>query len=89
MKLLRLGRFNRHLSLFNDTLRHAVKKLMFFKMTFSIVFMAFLVLFYLLFVSNILACSSLLHTVQMLFEMILLVFRNDKARGMGTTRRER
>ena len=41
---------------------------------FSIVFMSFVCLFYLLFVSKLVSCSSLLHTIQMLFEMILLKF---------------
>jgi hypothetical protein len=45
-----------------------------FTCMFSLIFMAFLALFYLNFVSQIWACSSLLHTAQMLFEMLLLKF---------------
>jgi hypothetical protein len=43
-------------------------------MMFSIVFLAFLSLFYLLFISHIFCCSTLLKTSQMLFEMIIMVF---------------
>jgi hypothetical protein len=74
IKLLRFGRFNRRLSIFGDALRYAAKDLLFFTMTFFILFMAFLGLFYLLFASKIWACASLLGTAQMLFEMILLKF---------------
>jgi hypothetical protein len=74
IKLLRLYRYNRRLSLFVDIFRHAGKDLLLFTMTFAIVFMAFLVLFYLLFASNIWACSTLLRTAEMLFEMILFKF---------------
>ena len=82
--LLRLGRFNQRLSLFADTLQYAAKDLLFFTMTFSIVIMAFLVLFYLLFVSSMWSCSSLLQTAQLLFEMILLKFNAKEIRGANT-----
>ncbi len=74
VKLLHFCRFNRHLSLFTDTLRYAAKELLLFTILLSIIFMAFLILFYLLFNSNIWDCSSLLQTARMLFEMILLEF---------------
>ena len=45
-----------------------------FLFSFSIVFLAFIALFYLLFASKMWACANLLHTVQTLFEMILLKF---------------
>jgi polycystin 2 len=41
---------------------------------FSFVFMAFLTLFYLLFVGQMRSCSTLLQTAQMLFEMMLMNF---------------
>jgi len=45
---------------------------------FSFVFVAFICLFYLLFVSKISSCSSLLKTSVMLFEMILLKFNTKE-----------
>jgi hypothetical protein len=45
---------------------------------FSIIFMSFLCLFYLLFISKLSTCSSLLHTAQMLFEMTLLKFDSSQ-----------
>jgi polycystin 1L2 len=74
MKFLRLCRFNQRLSLLINTLRHAAKDLLCFMLMFSFIFMAFLVLFHLLFASKIWACSSLLQTSQILIEMILLKF---------------
>ena len=43
-----------------------------------IVFVAFLSLFYLLFISHISSCASLLRTAQMLFEMILMKFDSSE-----------
>ena len=74
IKFVRLCRFNQRLSLFIRTLKYAGKELISFSMMFSIVFISFLSLFYLLFVSEISTCSTLLHTAQMLFEMSLLKF---------------
>lgn len=74
IKLLRLCRYNRRLALLSNTLSRATRELMSFSFMFSIIFMAFLTLFYLQFVSQIWDCSSLLHTAQMLFEMLLLKF---------------
>ena len=74
LKFIRLGRFNHRLMFFVRTLQCAAKDLLSFATMFSIVFVAFLVLFYLLFVGNLWTCSSLLHTAQMLFEMMLMKF---------------
>ena len=49
-----------------------VRDLLSFASIFSVVFCAFLTLFYLLFVSTLPDCSSLLRTAQMLFEMMLM-----------------
>ena len=74
IKLLRLCRFNERLSLFTRTLQRASRELLSFAMMFSIVFMAFLTLFYLLFVSKLWSCSSFFRTAEMLFEMSLMKF---------------
>ncbi|CAF4548104.1 unnamed protein product [Rotaria sp. Silwood1] len=74
LKLLRLCRYNRRLALLSDTLGRSARELLSFSFMFSIVFMAFLALFYLQFLSLIWECSSLLRTAQMLFEMLLLKF---------------
>jgi hypothetical protein len=50
-------------------------------MMFSIVFISFLSLFYLLFVSSISSCSSLLGTAQILFEMTLMKFDASELSG--------
>ncbi|CAF5017173.1 unnamed protein product [Rotaria sp. Silwood1] len=60
--------------LFLRTLQHAGKDLLLFTCMFSIVFMAFLTLVYLLFTSKLSNCSSLLQTAEMLFEMTLTKF---------------
>ncbi|CAF1475133.1 unnamed protein product [Rotaria sordida] len=74
IKYIYLCRFNQRLLLFSQTLKYAGKQLISFSFMFSIVFISFLCLFYLLFVSNISSCSSLLETLQMLFEMTLMKF---------------
>ena len=74
INILRLGHYHRRLRLFNDTLRHASKDLLSFTVMFSVVFMAFLSLFYFIFVSTLLSCSTLLQTARMLFEMSLMKF---------------
>jgi hypothetical protein len=74
VKFLRLARFHRHLSMFIQTLHEAGKDLLCFLIMFIIVFVAFLILFYLLFSDKMITCASLLHTAQMLFEMILMKF---------------
>jgi hypothetical protein len=72
LKCLLLCRFNRRLSLFTETIRYARKDICSFTLMFSIVFIAFVVLFYLIFVSKLWSCSSLLLTIQMIFEMMSL-----------------
>jgi hypothetical protein len=74
IKFARLSRFNQRLSLFSQTLQYAGKGLISFAMMFSIIFFAFLCLFYLLFNSKILSCSTLLQAAEMLFEMASLKF---------------
>ena len=74
IKLLRFSKYVKRLSLLGETLQYARKDLFGFLFSFSIVFLAFLALFYLLFASKMWACANLLHTVQTLFEMILLKF---------------
>ena len=74
IKLLRFSKYVKRLSLLGETLQYARKDLFGFLFSFSIVFLAFIALFYLLFASKMWACANLLHTVQTLFEMILLKF---------------
>jgi polycystin 1L2 len=74
IKFLHLCRFYRRVSLLTETIRHAGKDLLSFMSLFCIVFMAYVVLFYHLFASKIWACSNLLNTCQMLFEMMVLKF---------------
>jgi hypothetical protein len=74
MKFLRLCRLNRRLSLFGQTLENAGKELGSFTLMFSLIFVAFICLFYFLFISQIWSCSTLLKTSQMLFEMMLFKF---------------
>jgi hypothetical protein len=69
IKFVRLCRFNQRLLLFIKTIQHARKDLLSFTFTFSIVFISFLCLFYLLFISKLLTCSTLLETTEMLFQM--------------------
>ncbi|CAF0849209.1 unnamed protein product [Adineta steineri] len=72
IKFIELFRFNRRISLLAETLKSCAKELISFLIMFAIVFMAFLNLFYLLFVSKLSLCSSLLNTAQMLFKMTLI-----------------
>jgi hypothetical protein len=74
LKLLRLCHYNRRLALLSDTLKRASGELISFSFMFAIIYMAFLTLFYLQFNSLIWNFSTLLHTAQMLFEMLLLKF---------------
>ncbi len=74
IKLIRCCRFNQRSLSFIRTIEHASKDLLSFAMMFSIIFMAFLTLFYLLFVSKLLSCSNLLQTAEMLFEMAVLKY---------------
>jgi hypothetical protein len=59
-------------------LKYASEELISFSLMFSFVFVAFLCLFYLLFLSHISSCSTMLKTAQMLFEMALLKFDSSQ-----------
>ena len=74
INFLRFARYARRLSVYGDTLRYAGKDLFAFSLSFLLMFFAFLLLFHLIFISKIWACSNLLGTAQMLFEMILMKF---------------
>jgi hypothetical protein len=74
IQFLRFCRFDQRLSLFGDTLQYAWKDLLAFAVMFATLFMAFIVLFFLLFTSKIWDCATFLHTTQMLFEIILMKF---------------
>ena len=74
IKLTHLCRFNQRLLLFSQTLQNAGRALISFAAMFSVVFVAFLCLFYFLFNSRIQSCSSLLETTRMLFEISLMKF---------------
>ncbi|CAF1084827.1 unnamed protein product [Adineta steineri] len=74
LRLLRLCRYNQRINLLALTLKRAARELLSFSMMFAIIFIAFLMLYYFQFCSAIWECSSLLHTAQMLFELLLLKF---------------
>ena len=74
IRFLRLCRYNPRLTLFTRTLQRASNELLSFSMMFSIVFVAFISLFYLLFTSKIRHCASFFQTAEMLFEMVLMKF---------------
>jgi hypothetical protein len=57
------------LCFFSRTIQHAIKDLLSFLLMFSIVFFAFVCLFYLLFVSKLSTCSNVINTAEMLFAM--------------------
>ncbi len=74
IKLIRLCRFNQSIYLFIQILHQAAKELISFGIMFSIVYFAFLCLFYLLFQSKVPYCSTVLQTAEMLFQMTALRF---------------
>jgi hypothetical protein len=74
IKFLRLLRFNKRMSLLSATLAYAARDLISFTLMFSIIYMGYLSLFYLLFFSKLWSCADLLKTAQMLFEMMLLKY---------------
>ncbi|CAF3950096.1 unnamed protein product, partial [Rotaria magnacalcarata] len=74
LKFLRLLRFSQRMSMLSSTLMYAAKDLFAFTCMFSIIYLGYLALFFLLFYSKIWACSDPLRTAQMLFEMMLLKF---------------
>ena len=81
IKFVRLCRISFRLTLFIQTLHNAAKELESFLVMFSAIFMAFLCLFYLLFVSKMFECSNLLSTAQMLFEITLMKFDATEISG--------
>ena len=81
IKFLHLCRINSRLSLFIQTLSNASAELGSFLFMFSIVFMSFMSLFHLLFVSKIWSCADLLSTAQMLFEITLMKFDTSELLG--------
>ena len=84
LKLLRLCRYNRRLALLSNTLQRASGELVSFSYMFSIIFIAFLILFYLQYSALIFDCSSVLRTAQMLFEILLLKFDAGEIRSAGS-----
>lgn len=74
IKFVYLCRFNYRLMYFIKTLQHASKSILSFTLMFSIVYWAFMVLFYFLFISKLRQCSTIFQTAEMLFEMTLLKF---------------
>jgi len=74
IKFVRLCRLNRRILLFIKTLEYSIKELGLFSLMFSLLFFSFVCLFYLLFISKISSCSTLLKTIEMLFEVILFKF---------------
>jgi hypothetical protein len=81
IRFIRLIKSDQRLSLFTRTLHFAAKELLSFAFMFSIVFMSFVALFHLLFISHIYACSTLLSTTQMLFEITLMKFDSTELIG--------
>jgi hypothetical protein len=84
IRFVYLGRFNQRLLLFIQTLKYSSKELISFSFMFLFIYLAFLCLFYLLFISHISSCSTMLKTAQMLFEMILLKFDTSQLIQAGT-----
>lgn len=74
IRFVRLCENDKRLKLFVETLKRSTKELISFSMMFSIVFISFICLFYFLFHSQILSCSTFVETSQMLFEMSLSKF---------------
>ena len=74
IRFVRLCENNSRLTLFLQTLKRSTKELISFSMMFSIVFVSFICLFYLLFNSQIFSCSTFIETTHMLFEMSLSKF---------------
>jgi len=83
IKLVRLCRFNSRLLLFIQTLDRARNDLLSFALMFSIVYIAFTALFYLIFASKLASCSNLIRTALMLFEMTLMQFDAHELSSAG------
>ena len=74
LRLLQLCERYPRVNIFARTLRRSFKDMLAFSGIFFLLFFAFVILYYLLFVSKMFSCSSLLQTSGMLFEMLLLKF---------------
>jgi len=74
LRFLQFCQYHHRLSLFTRTLSKASHELVSFSIMFVMIFMAFLCLFYFLFIAKISTCSTLFETSRMLFEMSLLKF---------------
>ena len=74
VKMIRLSYFNSRICLLIQTLKNACKELLSFSLMFSIVSIAFICLFYLLFQSKLWSAASFFQTAEMLFEMTLMKF---------------
>ena len=74
LRFLYFCQYHHRLSTFNRTLSGVSSELFAFSLMFSFVFIAFLCLFYLLFIGKLSACATVLETSRMLFEMSLLKF---------------
>jgi len=78
IKFIHLCQMNSRLTLFLKTLQHSAKELVSFLIMFSIIFMAFICLFYLLFSSKIFASADPFGTVTMLFQMTVLKYSTSQ-----------
>lgn len=78
IKFIHICQMHSRLALFLHTLRHSVKELVSFLMMFSIIFMGFVCLFYLLFLSKIAASADPFGTVAMLFQMTVLKYSTSQ-----------
>ncbi len=85
IKFIHLCQLNSRLALFIQTLQHSAKELLAYLMMFSIIFMAFVSLFYLLFVPKIAASADLFGTVEMLFQMTVLKYSTSQFLGADST----
>ena len=74
LRFFQFCHYHRRLSWFTRTLAKAAKELISFSLMFTVIFIAFLCLFYFLFVGQISTCATLFETSRMLFEMSLLKF---------------
>ena len=81
LRFIRLIRTNPRLALFTRTLETAARDLLSFSFMFGLIFFSFLSLFYLLFVSKISSCATMLGTAQMLFETLLMKFDASELTG--------
>jgi polycystin 1L2 len=71
IKFLRLLRFNKHISQFAGTLKHARKDLMYFSVTFIVIFMAFTSSGFLIFNRYSHDYSSVMSVMQSLYGMLV------------------